>query len=1248
MSRAILTAVTLPIIGLCLALPSAAQAPTSTAITFQGQLKQLGEPVTGTADFLVGIYDVETGGTPQDTLSLTNIPIQDGLFMLDLPFDSSTYNGDGLWLAIQVAVPPGSSFVTLTPRQPLRPAPYALYALSAGGGSGGSQWVDHADGVYYDAGNVGIGSIPSSSETLRITAGGGEYALFAYSPGTAGAQTITAETDVIGGRAVHGQSNAPSGSGAGISGYAESPSGFAIYGDNQGSTGNAIGVYGNTGSPDGFGGYFQGKGYFSGRVGIGTTTPGYPLHVTSTSRYSIYGTTSDSTGRGVQGVATHPTGSVTGVLGSTSGTAGRGVFGTANASTGSTVGVLGEAHSLDGYGVWGHNDATTGVNRAVGVYGSTAAPRGIGVKGYAPGPDGGYAVWGLADGTYGRGVLGSANAASGNAIGVEGNSSSPTGIGVYAYNDAESGDAIAIRGDTASLDGFGGYFTGKGYFSGDVGIGTTTPTSPLTVSGLIESTTGGIKFPDGTIQATAGGGGGGYWQPNGADIYYDGGNVGINYDSPEYALHVFALADAAIAGENPAESTRGELGSTYGGAFGESTTGDGVFGQATDESAVNSGVRGATPSPNGYGVYGRAEAYSGTSTGVFGWARSPNGRGVYGLVEGDYGRGVLGEVTGTNGFGVIGRATTGTGVYGESVGGDGVYGFTVEPTKAGVTGINEADTGDAIGVSGLSYGGAGRGVYGWCDGTFGRGVLGEVTGTAGYGVFGQAAGGTGVYGESDNGDGVSGYAHDPVKAGVKGENEAGTGNSIGVWGITGSSAGYGVYGSGAGNYARGVFGDVTGLYGYGVFGQAAGGTGVYGESDSGDGVSGYAHDPVKAGIKGENEAGTGNSIGVRGITGSSGGYGVYGSGDGNSARGVFGEVTGSSGYGVFGMAAGGTGVYGESTSGNGVSGYAHDPAKAGIKGENEASTGNAIGVWGITGSSQGYGGYFEGRGYFSGMVGIGTASPDEMLHVDGRVKIENSIVGDALLINTPGDGIYVDAGGEAFDCYGVTVGVHGYSNTGIGMYAEGDGTTTAHPALLVENTDTAGIAIFSSTASSDANIVVANRGSGDLIKGFSGPTGNDLVFKVTNDGTTHTNVLQINGGSDLAEKFDVAEQAVPGTVVAIDPENPGKLCVARGAYNRCVAGVISGANGVETGMVLADLPGAENSQPVALSGRAWVKCDASQRAIEPGDLLTTAERPGHAMAVTDHDRAPGAVIGKAMTRLAAGETGMVLVLVNLQ
>jgi hypothetical protein len=72
-----------------------------------------------------------------------------------------------------------------------------------------------------------------------------------------------------------------------------------------------------------------------------------------------------------------------------------------------------------------------------------------------------------------------------------------------------------------------------------------------------------------------------------------------------------------------------------------------------------------------------------------------------------------------------------------------------------------------------------------------------------------------------------------------------------------------------------------------------------------------------------------------------------------------------------------------------------------------------------------------------------------------------------------------------------------------------------------------------------------------------------------------------------------------------------------------------------------------DGQDVALSGRVYVRADASTDAIRPGDLLTTSSLRGHAMKATDHARAQGAVIGKAMSSLDRG-TGLVLVLVALQ
>src|SRR5262249_51452225 len=134
-------------------------------------------------------------------------------------------------------------------------------------------------------------------------------------------------------------------------------------------------------------------------------------------------------------------------------------------------------------------------------------------------------------------------------------------------------------------------------------------------------------------------------------------------------------------------------------------------------------------------------------------------------------------------------------------------------------------------------------------------------------------------------------------------------------------------------------------------------------------------------------------------------------------------------------------------------------------------------------------------------------------------------------------------------------------------------------------------------------------------------------------GTTTTHVLQITGGGDLAEPFEAAEkQSIqPGMVLMIDPVHPGQLRLSRTAYDRKVAGIASGAGGIKPGLTMKqEGTSADGSVPVALTGRVYCWADAEYGAIEPGDLLTTSETAGHAMKVTDHDRAQGAIIGKAM------------------
>ncbi len=164
------------------------------------------------------------------------------------------------------------------------------------------------------------------------------------------------------------------------------------------------------------------------------------------------------------------------------------------------------------------------------------------------------------------------------------------------------------------------------------------------------------------------------------------------------------------------------------------------------------------------------------------------------------------------------------------------------------------------------------------------------------------------------------------------------------------------------------------------------------------------------------------------------------------------------------------------------------------------------------------------------------------------------------------------------------------------------------------------------------------------------------------NGRTRTKSLEIVGGADLAEAFEIRkatcanpngdpnESIEPGTVVVIDPDNPGSLKVSEQAADPKVAGVVSGAKGLAPGMVLRaeNTPHVDGATLVAMTGRVWCLCDAEFGAIAPGDLLTTSRTPGHAMRVADDAAIPrGAIIGKAMTPLAGGR-GLVLVLVNLQ
>jgi len=154
-------------------------------------------------------------------------------------------------------------------------------------------------------------------------------------------------------------------------------------------------------------------------------------------------------------------------------------------------------------------------------------------------------------------------------------------------------------------------------------------------------------------------------------------------------------------------------------------------------------------------------------------------------------------------------------------------------------------------------------------------------------------------------------------------------------------------------------------------------------------------------------------------------------------------------------------------------------------------------------------------------------------------------------------------------------------------------------------------------------------------------------------GEITANVVTVVGGSDVAEPYQVAgtgdTKPVAGMVVSIDPGQIGQMRIASWAYDKTVAGILSGANGIAPGITLRQAGTiADGALPVASIGRVWCYCDADTNgSIEAGDMLTTSNTPGHAMKVTDFNHANGSIIGKAMSPLKSGR-GLVLVLVSLK
>jgi len=130
---------------------SRAQSPLGTAFTYQGQLKNAGDPVNDTCNFQFSLWDDVSGGAQIGTTQTkSGVAVTDGLFTVQLDFGAAAFQGDARWLAIAVRCSGNSAYTALTPRQPPTAAPYAGYALKAPWSGLSGVPAGFADGVDND------------------------------------------------------------------------------------------------------------------------------------------------------------------------------------------------------------------------------------------------------------------------------------------------------------------------------------------------------------------------------------------------------------------------------------------------------------------------------------------------------------------------------------------------------------------------------------------------------------------------------------------------------------------------------------------------------------------------------------------------------------------------------------------------------------------------------------------------------------------------------------------------------------------------------------------------------------------------------------------------------------------------------------------------------------------------------------------------------------------------------------------
>jgi hypothetical protein len=180
--------------------PQSPQAATGSGFTYQGRLIKNGQPISDVCALSISLWDDSAGGNFLNSNTFNTVPINNGLFTVQLDYGAATFNGEARWIEAAVKCTGDANYITLSPRTKLTAAPYAIYALNSwalngNSGTNGNGFIGTTDNTALSIGTNGQANLriyPQSqspniiggysgnifSPTLygQTIAGGGSYA----------------------------------------------------------------------------------------------------------------------------------------------------------------------------------------------------------------------------------------------------------------------------------------------------------------------------------------------------------------------------------------------------------------------------------------------------------------------------------------------------------------------------------------------------------------------------------------------------------------------------------------------------------------------------------------------------------------------------------------------------------------------------------------------------------------------------------------------------------------------------------------------------------------------------------------------------------------------------------------------------------------------------------------------------------------------------------------------------------------